>query len=119
MTTEQRQTFHNSIISDLREKKYLEVSLPIYFDYLQKEGIIRSNAIDYSFIERAKDSIRVQLESKIIVSASKNEYLKVKEARLQLKNLDSGEVNKEDLLFHAKVLFMKNIDLKELENKLK
>lgn len=119
MTPEQKKEFHNSILADLRNKTYLEVSLPIYFDYLVKEGIISNNALSYSFLERAKDFIRVRLESKIITSASKSEYLQVKETRLLLKNLENGEFSKDELLRQAKILFMRNIDLIELEKKLK
>lgn len=119
MTSEQRKEFHNSILSQLRNKTYIEVSLPIYFDYLSKEGIISDNSLSYSFLERAKDFIRVRLESKIITSASKSEYLQVKEIRLLLKNLENGEFSKDELLRHAKILYMQNINIDELEKKLK
>lgn len=119
MTPEQQKEFHNSILSDLRNKTYLEVSLPIYFDYFVKDGIISDNLSTYSQIERAVESLKTKYESQVIRSTNRSEYQKIKEFKIKIIELDNGTFNKNEVLYEAKILFMQKIDLNELELKLK
>lgn len=117
--TPQEQNFKNAILADLKGGKYLEASLPVYFDYLHKEGGINENIGTYSWMERSRDALKVKLESEMILAVNRYEGQKVKDLKVRISALKMNEGNKTELIYQAKILYMKNIDLNEMEEKLK
>lgn len=111
--------FKNSIIATLRSENVFEASLPIMYDYLVKNGYVDAKEGAILYLDQAKGKLATDLEKEKLKAGMELDAKKSKEIGKKIESILTGETDKNDVRFIAKVLFMKNIDLKELENKLK
>lgn len=108
-----------NIIATLRSDNLNVVSLPIFYDFLAERGIIDINEGAVKYLTQAKEITKADLFRKKNDFSNKNDKDLNKEISKQILDLVNDEYVMDDVRFNAKILFMQNIDLNELEIKLK
>lgn len=111
--------FKNSIIPALRSENCFEASLPIFYDFLADKGLIDIKTGAILYLEQAKEKLATNLEKEKLKAGMELDAKKSKEIGKKIESLLTGETDKNDVKHLAKILFMQNIDLIELEKKLK
>lgn len=108
-----------NIIATLRSDNLNVVFLPIFYDFLAERGIIDINEGAVKYLPQAKEITKADLFRKKNDFSNKNDKDLNKEITKQILDLVNDEYVMDDVRFNAKILFMQNIDLNELEIKLK
>lgn len=110
--------FKKSIIPALRSENCFEASLPVYYDFLAEKGLIDINTGAILYLEQAKEKLATDLEKEKLKAGMELDAKKSKEIGKKIESLLSGETDKNDVKHLAKILYMKSIDLIELEKEL-
>lgn len=109
----------NSIIPTLRIENCHEASLPVFYDFLVRIGVIDPFEGAIKYLPQAKEKIATDLEKEKMKAETNLDLKKVKELTRQIESILLGEVNITDTRYQAKILYMKNLNLSELEQQLK
>lgn len=108
-----------NIIATLTSENIHEASLPIFYDFLADKGLIDIKTGAILYLEQAKEKLATNLEKEKLKAGMELDAKKSKEIGKKIESLLTGETDKNDVKHLAKILFMQNIDLIELEKKLK
>jgi len=110
--------FMANIIPMLESENKYDASLPVCYDFLLAKGIIRAEAIKYK--DEAKNVVLANYFKELDNAKNQNDKTLVIHWQTKIDNLKgSTKLNLiDDIRFHAKILFMKALDLQDLKNKI-
>jgi hypothetical protein len=111
--------FKNTIIPTLTSNNLHDASLPVIYDYLAKNGYIDITNGAVKHLSEAKQMIKTDVFKRKAEALNNNDATLNKSIMKEIAFIMIDDYQQNDVRYYAKIIYMRQIDINELETKLK